>query len=137
MSNYNCCSKSSFFQVTDVEELKRIVKGIPQAELIERYINGQNKYMLAAYDTLFAGYTLDEDGNIEPETEYDVIERIQKILPPGEAVIFIEIGNEKLCNVNAQAAVFTRNTLRETTLADAALTLVEEITGSDSIYTDF
>lgn len=137
MANYECCSVTNNFNVTDKKRLEDIVIGIPGAMLYHN--NNADKpdsFMIVCYDSVNLTFPAAEDGGYDYEHEQDTVDEIQKILPDNEAVIIMEVGSEK-CMPTAYATVITNKTVAGINLAEAAKDLAFDLTGKVSYGLNF
>ena len=102
MANYYVTGRTNYFKVNDVEKLKKLAAKIPTEDGEAIVIEGdKNTYAIAGFGVLSQYYDEELDDFV------DIHEKIQELLPDGEACIIIEIGNEKLTYLNAAADIIT------------------------------
>ncbi len=104
MANYYTYSKTNYFRVTDSEELKRIVKTLPDAEVDEV---ADGRFCIYSYDSLTEAY--DEHGEV---LECCPLTMIANVLPDDEAVVILEIGHEKLRYLHAGVIIVTNKGIK-------------------------
>jgi hypothetical protein len=126
LANYECCSKTNYFKVTDLKKLRQIVSGIEGAELWTE----NDRFAFGTYDDILVYYD-------ENDEECDTVEAIQSILPYGEVAIFMEIGNEKLRYINAQCIVATKEKALELDLFAHATAMARKLINDPDGITDF
>lgn len=125
MADYYAFSRTNYFRVTDVEKLKEIVEKVG-AELFE---GENNTFAFGEYEDITSYYDEDLDEEIE------IFNELQPILPDGEALIFKEVGYEKLRYVSGYVIVVTNKEVKSTNLDEIALKLAAEVLGVEKFET--
>jgi len=128
--------RTNYFRVTDVERLKAIVEKCEGSEgekvsLFDEIINSETLYGFGCTAPLQGYY--DEEAE-----EYDFdsfLDDLQKVVAPGDAVIIMEIGYEKLCYVYGTAIIVTSETTESIDLTQLALQKAAEVVGNSDYQT--
>ena len=78
-------------------------------------------------------HTCDEESDVtfEDDCMLEFYQELQKILPDQEAMILMEVGNEKLRYVVGLATIVTNKEIRFVNMADVALKTVKSMIGED------
>ena len=78
-------------------------------------------------------HTCDEESDVtfEDDCMLEFYQELQKILPDQEAMILMEVGNEKLRYVVGLATIVTSKEIRFVNMADVALKTVKSMIGED------
>lgn len=118
MADYYSFTKTSFFRCSDVDALKALISecfcGEDSIKLFDRETeNGETLYAFGAYDSIEG--VEDENGDYD----YDLfLNRLQKLLPDGEAVILTEVGHMKLIEVYGRVDIITKTEIKSESLGD-------------------
>lgn len=103
MSNYESCTRTNYFTVSNEEKLKDIVEHIKWENGELDFLNKENgKWAFGGCGSICGLGSSDDEW--EPN---DVYEALQKIIVPGDAIIITEIGHEKLGYLNAYSVIIT------------------------------
>jgi len=125
MANYYATCKTNKFRVTDEERYRILSSGLCAEDLSEREFPG-NGHSFAAYDAPFW-----QDPHGELEDGFDTfVSELQKILPEGEAFIYLESGCEKLRYVGGGYIVATKDEIRRGEINSLSEEIAWEMTHS-------
>ena len=132
MATYYGCTRTSYFQVKDVEKLKKILQRCSTEDKIDLFtktIDGKTYYAFGCESSI-TGLLPDNTG-LEDEGSYpELIAALQEIILPGEAVVILESGHEKLCYVIGEAVVITKEAYEGFNIRDMALEKARELLGN-------
>lgn len=110
MSTYYATSRTNYFRVTDEEKYQEIFSKLCSEEEIEDFSvkreDGSIIHAFGSYSSVDFTYE-DDEGNMHGQ-----IAELQKILPEGEAFIYLESGFEKLAYVNGLYVIVTKDDVR-------------------------
>lgn len=128
MAGYYCTIRTNYFQVTDENAFRELMKHVQgtedKVEVFERKEDGVKLFGfgcgsdIAGVDEEYfmRAHGIDLDGDVEldeddfAEGRYDVFtDCLQKLIVEGDAVIILEASSEKLRFVNGLAEIITRN----------------------------
>lgn len=132
MANYYACTRTSYFRVNDLEKLKDILRRCSAEDTIDLYsttINGEMYYAFGCESSISG---LREEG-AEPDDEASypaLIAAIQEIIFPGEAMVIMEAGHEKLRYVVGEVTVITKDSYEGGNIRDMALKMAGKLLGN-------
>lgn len=121
MELYKVIEKTSYFKVNDVEQLKNLVDNIEGATLLE---NARGEFAIAGYADMECVYDMECDCNV------DIAEKIQPLLPDGEAVIFMWTANKDLLSIRSEARILTNKQDSSVSLLAIAIEEARRMVGS-------
>ena len=139
MANYESCTRTNYFAVTDEGKLKNIVAHIKWGGGELDFLDKENgKWGFGGYGSISGLYFNDvefnddddcDDGYEEEDEweEYDewapdaVYEALQEVVSPDDAIIITEIGYENLRHLNAHSIIITRDSIDIIELRASAL----------------
>lgn len=139
MANYESCTRTNYFAVTDEEKLKNIVAHIKWGGGELDFLDKENgKWGFGGYGSISGLYFNDvkfnddddcDDGYEEEDEweEYDewapdaVYKALQEVVSPDDAIIITEIGYENLRCLNAHSIIITRDSIDIIELRTSAL----------------
>lgn len=126
MANYESCTRTNYFAVTDEEKLKNIVAHIRWGGGELDFLDKENgKWGFGGYGSI-SGLDFNDvkfnddddcDDGYEEEDEWEeydewapdaVYEALQEVVSPDDAIIITEIGYENLRHLNAHSIIITR-----------------------------
>lgn len=148
MANYICTSRTNYFHVTDEEKYKELFDGLVGGDdVVHDFtkvgLDGTLVHGFGSYGDVFwrqpkaEGEDREEDED-EPDYSLDnFITELRKILPEGEAFIYMSTGYEKLRYVGGWGWVVTRNNVKLVDLNDTLLKAAREMIGDNSFDTQF
>lgn len=123
MSTYKACTRTSYFQVTDAEKLEEILGRCSTEDKIDLFTQliGEKIYYAFGCESSIsglipAGSEPDEEGSYP-----DLIAALQELILPGEAIVIMESGHEKLQYVVGEAIVIIKETYQGFNIQDMAL----------------
>lgn len=115
MANYYCSVRTNYFHVKDPEAFREFMQTVVGNEgsihiWEETDLNGDPTFGFGCYGAVLGVATDGTDGDEEYEEEYDFEEFIFQLsehVAPDDAVIMIEVGNEKLRYLVGSALIVT------------------------------
>lgn len=126
MANYTCNVRSNYFHIKDAEEARKVlalIKGTEDDVKVWEETDDAGNPIFAF--GCYGGLTGIDEGleeDYEPEEAYyQMVERLQSILVEDDAIIIMEVGNEKLRYLVGHASVITTHRIDEISLASAAI----------------
>ena len=127
MADYNAKYLTNYFSVTDEAKFKNLMKSCHAQDEIEIYEkeqpDGAVKYSFGCLG-IIDGISEDNEDNDEGDEDIGLFySSLQTIIPPGEAVIITEIGNEKLNYLIACCTVITCAGIKNIDARDEAVKL--------------
>lgn len=116
MANYDCCTRTNYFHVTDEDKYMDLFKNHIAAEdevldFSKLSDDGTQVYGFGCYGSI-DGYVENKDDEDEDADFDKMIEEIQKLLPDGECFVLVQSGHEKLRFVDGGAAYVTNEVIR-------------------------
>ena len=134
MANYIATSRTNYFTVTDEEQYKKLFCNLTAESNIEDFtktdLDGKIVHGFGAYDSI---------GYIDPDTEENdfeiFLQELQKILPEGEAFIYLESGHEKLRYVVGDIIVVTANDNVRLSISEQAKLLAKSLLNNEDFDT--
>lgn len=117
MANYYCSVRTNYFRVKDPNAFREFMQTVVASEdsvhvWEETDRNGDPTFGFGCFGSVLGVATDGTDGDKEYEDEYDFEEFIYQLsehVAPGDAVIMIEVGNEKLRYLVGNALIVTEN----------------------------
>jgi hypothetical protein len=105
MANYIPRSRTNYFRVNDLAKFEALAK---ECGIEYNYETRNGEIHVALFESPFSDDSVVGMYYNEITGDYDTIfESLQPLLPDGEAAIFMEIGNEKLRYLVAEANIVT------------------------------
>ena len=138
MANYNSKCRANYFTVTDVDEFIDIINHLSGEDEIAYFEHDtdKGKYMFYCEYNL-TGYISDPDCDDCTDEARDImVEKLQKILPDGEAIILTEAGSEKMCYISCVATIITNKDVKYVNLSDVAIEKAREMLGNPDFTTE-
>jgi len=135
MADYLSKFLSNYFSVTDTGKFETLIQSCQAESVIETFQHtepdGSIKYGFGSTGTIHG---------IPPEGEecgelYAFYGELQKLIPPDDAVIVIEIGNEKLNYFTACCTVITQAEIKSGDLDTLALELARKMLNNPEFET--
>jgi len=128
--------RTNYFRVTDAEKLKAFVAKAQgqegeEVELFEREIDGETLYGFGCTAQLQGYY--DEDA--EEYSYDDFLDDLQTVVAPGDSIIIMEIGYEKLRYVCASAIIVTSEKTESMDFTHLVLAKAAEVVGNPDYRT--
>lgn len=135
MANYCACVRTNYFRVTDEEKYKKLYKGLSADYEIYDFTKTDPDtkeiyHGFGAYSTIDyypCGDPFSEDAEDEEPNLDMFLNEIQKIIHPDDAMIIIEVGNEKLRYLVGSATVVTKNGISGTDIEFEAITIAQNL----------
>ena len=128
--------RTNYFRVTDIEKLKEFVakaqgRDGEKVELFDETIDGETLYGFGCMAPLQGYY--DEEAE---EYSYDAfLDDLQTVVAPGDAVIIMEAGYEKLCYVYGSAIIVTSEKTESMDFTQLVLQKAAELLGDPDYHT--
>ena len=151
MADYHAKIRTNCFAVTDEMKFRNIISSCSANDEIiifdEKQDDGSKKYGFYCFGSIY-GLPETEDNdtavNSEESSEYEdcdysydlFTQALQEIIPDDEAVIIIEIGNEKMRYLVGRCTVITRNDVKYGDIVSVAEKLAQEMLGNSSYETE-
>lgn len=132
MANYNSCSRTNYFRVTDEAKYKKLFKKLTSDGEVEDLSKEENNGVLYHAFGAFGSvdYIIQSKDNDDYEYDFDFfLKEIQKILPEKEAFIYMESGHEKLRYVVGFAIIVTKDKIETVNIQRDALDKAREMLG--------
>lgn len=139
MANYYCSVRTNYFHVKDPEAFREFMQTVVTCEddvhvweEIDR--NGDLTFGFGCYGSVLGVITNGTDGDEEYEDDYDFEEFVYQLsehVAPGDAVIMMEVGNEKLRYLVGSALVITENHFEYLDLNTIAMECAAQLLGND------
>lgn len=135
MANYNSTYRTNYFTVTDEAKYKELFSRLTGEDL-EDFSGVDNNGPYHGFGG-YNGTYYDLDGSREYDGDIeDFLEDLSKILPEDDAVIYTEVGNNKLQHVSGYSLVATKKEgVKCVDLYDAAKNLAKECLEKDDYTT--
>lgn len=138
MANYYCSVRTNYFHVKDPNAFREFMQTVVADEdsvhvWEETDRNGDLTFGFGCYGTVLGVATDGTDGDEEYEDEYDFEEFIYQLsehVAPGDAVIMIEVGNEKLRYLVGTALIVTEHDTDFLDLTHLALERAADMLGN-------
>jgi len=128
--------RTNYFRVTDAEKLKEIVAKAQgyegeKIDLFEETEEGEALYGFGCIAPLQGYY--DEEAE---EYDYDgFLDDLKTVVAPGDAIIIMEVGYEKLRYVYGSAYIITREKTESMDLTQLVLAKAAEVVGNPDFHT--
>jgi len=138
MANYYAFIRTNYFSVTDETKFREIIASCQCEDSIEIFEpeGDSRKFGFGCYGSIYGippanteDSELDEDINL-------FFEQLQTILPEGEAILFTEIGYEKLRYLVGYTSIITKDTIDGVDLRNAAFKKAGEMLGVENYTTE-
>ena len=131
MANYYGMVRTNYFGVKDVNKFKELTNKLIAEDniLIEQSKDG--KWCIASHSSI--DYCIDEE-----ECDYDLdtfFKEMQKCIADNDAMIWTEIGNEKLRYFVAYSIVVTSKDIQDVVLEHCALDIAKDMLGTETFET--
>ena len=137
MANYEAAARTNYFRVTDEAQYQKLFSGLRGGvyDFTRMSKDGVNEHGFGAYDSIYwMDSGEDEDAGADGFDEF--VTRLQKILPEGEAFIYMESGNEKLRYVSGHAVVCTSSKIDIIDLESEAIIKARHMLEDPDFMTD-
>lgn len=147
MANYCGLTRTNYFRVRDVDKFKDIIRRIQCHEgesltIMEETINNVPHYGFYVEGVINGLIPTDDDAYI-PEDEYDepeadrdyMLRELSKVIDPEDAILIMEIGNEKMRYLIGYADVITAKGCTAVNLSMEAIVKARKILGNPSWIT--
>lgn len=126
MANYEAKFRSNYFEVTDAKAFQAFCKR-HNLELIEK----ENRFGFLMSNRTEGGFS-PNGWDAEAEEDTDVLGELCQLLAQGQVAIILEVGNEKMRYLNAQAWVINaEGELKHLDLTDLAMEAATTLTTAD------
>ena len=128
--------RTNYFRVTDAEKLTAILArckpdDVDNIQLFNRKEDGETLYAFGCSSTI-NGYYVSED----EEADYDsLIDDLQAVVAPGDAIIIMEVGYEALKYVFGSAFIITSEDMRSVDFTNTVLKEAAEVLGNPDYQT--
>jgi len=136
MADYQSKFLSNYFSVTDVTKFEELIKSCQTEGIMEIFQkdqpDGSIKYGFGSTNTI---HGLPPKGE-ECGELYIFYGELRKLIPPGEAALVTEIGNEKLNYLVACCTVITQTEIKTIELESYALDLARELLNDPDFDTE-
>lgn len=132
MANYYGMTRTNYFGVKDEEKFKELTSKLEAEDNILIEQNSEGKWSIASYSSI--DYCLEVD-NCE---DYDLdafFESMKECIADGDAMIWTEIGNEKLRYFVAYSTVVTSEEIAHVVLEKCALDIARALVNNDNFET--
>lgn len=133
MADYEGMTRTSYFRVKSPKRLKEILKRCSsegtQIELTETVINGKKHYSFCC-ESCITGLRLKKTALQDTGSYSKLISALQSNLYPGEAMVIMEVGHEKLRYLVAAATVITKDACEEINLCNCASKAARKLLGN-------
>lgn len=139
MANYCCTVRTNYFQVKNPKEFRQFMNTVcgseDSVELWERTAeDGTLHFGFGCYGGIAGVIPVDENGKLDED--YDVSDAydaflagLQKHVAENDAVIIMEVGNEKLRYLSGNAAIITSTKVDFVDLEFTAMQKASEVLG--------
>lgn len=138
MANYISTMRTNYFRVKDEAVFRDFMNHIQgcedTVEVFERASEDGTRYFgFGCYGGIF-GYVDDDDDDLDYDIAYEkFFKMLHDIVAEDDAIILMEVGNEKLRYVTGYATIITTNDSRTIDLTNDAIELAGKMLG-DSGY---
>lgn len=126
MANYNSTYRTNYFKVTDEEEYQKLFEKVKSCaeDLADfsRTEDGETLHGFGGYGSI--DYCDENEEYLGIDSFFD---ELSKILPDNEAVIYTEVGNEKLNYLAAYSIVATNEDVKIVDLRECAKDKAKEM----------
>ena len=132
MANYYGKVRTNYFSVKDEEKFKELTDKLTAEDEILVEKNSKGKWSIASHASI--DYCKDEE-----DCDYDLdvfLKGIQECIADDDAMIWTEIGNEKLRYFVAYSIVVTSKEIKCVNLEEIALNTASEMLGKDNFKTE-
>lgn len=122
MANYYAFIRTNYFSVTDEEAFRKLIASVSAEDEVsvfeEKQPDGRKKFGFGLCGSI---YGLHENGDDEEPSIGALESALQRLLVPGDAIIIIEIGYEKLRYLIGISTIITQADIRYIDLRDRSL----------------
>ena len=135
MANYCGKVRTNYFGVKDKEKFKELTSNLESEDNILIEQNKEGKWSIASYASIDYLLNYSED---KEDCEYDLdafFESMKECIADGDAMIWTEIGNEKLRYFAAFSVVVTSKDISGVSLEDCALNIAKDLLKNDNFKT--
>lgn len=135
MANYNSVVRTNYFHVKDSEKFKELMSQVYGDDDIHVWTKkdnaGSTMFAFGCYGGIFGKKqgTYDETDKGEYEAFFA---DLQKCVAEDDAIIFIEVGNEKLRYLVGAVSIITHNAFHSVSLREVALITACELLKNDN-----
>ena len=136
MANYDCRTRTNYFQVNDENKFKELAKGLfgdnDEVLFFEKKQDGHTFHSFGSYGSINykAPEQTYEDASIE-----EFFRRIQPLLPDNEAFIMVEVGAEKLRYTCAYTSIVTNKKITYVDLEEETIKKAQDILNNPEFNT--
>ena len=125
MSDYRCVLRSNYFHVTDAEAFKKLMDSVSPDDLhLWEKMDDQGEAVFG-FGCEGAIYGIPNEND---DCNFDLfLEKLQKYIADGDAVILVEAGHEKLNYVTGQATIITKKEMQTIGIEEFALSKARDM----------
>lgn len=131
MANYYAYTRTNYFKVKDEQKFKELMEDLTTDEvdldLWDKTKNGETFYAFGG-----SGCLAYNCGEVD-----EFYEKLQELIPEGEAVLVTEVGHEKLCYLEGYCTIITSDSIECVSLQEAALQKTRELLRDNKYEVDF
>lgn len=138
MANYVGCTRTNYFRVKDEDAFKSIIRRMVSEDEVVILHDDKGRFGFCSSCPIIGiapEGNMDEDEDVE-ENRDNVAEALMELLPDGEAIIWSEIGHEKLRYLVGGAYVITNQTYEYVNMFHAAVQTAQQIMHDPDWETD-
>ena len=140
MANYYATIRTNYFAVTDEVKFRKIIDSCSAEDTIHILENiapdGTKTFGFGCYGYI-SGIHADADEEDMDETDLDAFYfALQSVLAEGDAIIIMEVGNEKLRYLIGVCTVITRSDIQGVDVSNKALDLVRTMLANPDFTTE-
>ena len=141
MANYCATTRTNYFRVTDedmfCEIIDNMTTGEGGVEPFAEKTDGEKLYGFGCYGSISGLNRYDADGEADDEEpDYDrMIDELQAVVHPDDAIIIMEAVSEKLRYLTGFCTVITRDKVQTIDMNKQAVELAREMLGNPDYKT--
>lgn len=140
MANYESCSRTNYFRVTDETRYAELFSHLVGDDYISDFTKIVDGITLHGFgcESYIQAIPMDEDpAEVEDwDDDFDgFLTELQKILPDDEAFIYTECGHERLRYLTGFSIVVTKSEIKSVDIRSGAIDLARKMLSDDNFNT--